>query len=138
VLKFLGIFSGILGFVCVFPYIRDIFRKTTRPERASWFIWLVLGLIAFFSQLSKGASNSLWLTGAGLLSVSTVFLLSLKYGEGGLVKRDIIALFVAFVGLVIWYFTKDATIALILVVLINSVGSVLTVTKAYKDPGSEL
>ncbi len=136
-LEFFGITSGILAIVAVVPYIRDILKKTTRPERASWLIWTVLGSIAFFSQLAKGATNSLWMTGLSTLCVLTVFLLSLKHGEGGLIKRDIIALVFAFVGLVLWFFTKDATIALLIVIAVDCSGSILTITKSYKDPESE-
>ena len=136
-LETIGIISGLLAIVAVVPYIRDIIKKTTRPERASWLIWAVLGGIAFFSQLAKGATNSLWMTGLSTLCVLVVFLLSLKYGEGGLIKRDIIALLFALSGLVLWYFTKDATIALLIVIAVDLSGSVLTIIKSYKDPESE-
>jgi hypothetical protein len=136
-LKTFGIVSGLLAIVAVIPYIRDIIKKTTRPERASWLIWTVLGGIAFFSQLAKGATNSLWMTGLSTLCVLVVFLLSLKHGEGGLVKRDIAALLFAFLGLVLWYFTKDATVALLIVIAVDLSGSVLTIIKSYKDPESE-
>lgn len=135
--KVLGIASGLIPLIGILPYVRDILRKTTKPERASWFIWMVLGGIAFFSQLSKGATNSLWLAGMSVLSVTIVFLLALRYGEGGLDRRDVIALIVSFFGLVLWYLTKDATIALLLVIAVDTSGSVLTTMKAYEDPGSE-
>lgn len=135
--QIIGLVSGLLAIAAILPYIRDIIKKTTRPERASWFIWTVLGGIAFFSQLAKGATNSLWMTAVSTLCVLTVFLLSLKHGEGGLVKRDMVALAVALSGLVLWYFTKDATIALLIVIGVDLSGSVLTIIKAYEDPESE-
>lgn len=136
-LQFFGILSAILTLICIIPYIRDIFNKTTKPERASWFIWTVLGSIAFFSQLAKGATDSLWLTAAQTLEVSIVFFLSLKFGTGGLTKRDIIALLVAALGLALWSITKEAAIALFLVIIVDGAGSVLTMLKSYEDPGSE-
>jgi hypothetical protein len=136
-LELLGIVSGILGFICVFPYIRDILRKKTKPERASWFIWSVLGSIAFFSQLAKGATNSLWMTGIDTLGVLVTFILALKYGSGGLNSRDIKALIVALFGLVIWFFTKEAAYALFIVIIVDSAGAVLTILKAYEDPETE-
>jgi hypothetical protein len=136
-LEIIGIVSGLLAIVAVVPYIRDIIKKKTRPERASWLIWTVLGGIAFFSQLAKGATNSLWMTALSTLCVLVVFLLSLKHGEGGLVRRDIVALLVALLGLVLWYFTKDATIALLIVIGVDLSGSFLTIIKSYEDPESE-
>ena len=133
----LGLLSGILGVVGIAPYIRDILLKKTKPERASWLIWMVLEGIAFFSQLAKGATNSLWLPGVETVAVAIVFILSIKYGEGGFTSRDIIALITAFCGLIVWFFTKEASFALFIVILIDAAGAYLTVIKAYKEPASE-
>jgi len=121
----------------ILPYIRDIFRLETKPERGSWFIWTVLGFIAFFSQLAKGATDSLWLTAGQTASVFIIFVLSLKFGYGGLGKRDVRALIGAGVGLILWYLTREASFALVFVILVDSIGTFLTLMKSYKDPGSE-
>lgn len=136
-LQVLGLIAGFLSLVMFVPYIRDIFRHTTKPERASWLIWSVLGGIAFFSQLAKGASDSLWLTGVQTLGVFVIFILSIRYGAGGLVKRDIAALIAAGFGLLLWYLTNEAAIALLFVIVIDAIGGWLTVLKSYEDPGSE-
>lgn len=136
-LEIIGIVSGLLAIVAIIPYIRDIIKKTTRPERASWFIWTVLGGIAFFSQLAEGATNSLWMNGLDTLAVIAIFVLSLKYGEGGLMKRDVIALILAAIGLILWYFTKEASIALYIVLAMDITGQILTLIKSYENPESE-
>lgn len=136
-LAIFGYLSAILSILMVVPYIRDILLLKTRPERASWFIWTVLGFIAFFSQLAKGATNSLWLTAGQTLAVLIIVLLSIKYGEGGFVKRDIAALVAAGIGLILWYLTKEAAWALLIVIAVDSVGTLLTALKSYKDPESE-
>lgn len=135
--QILGILSGILGGSSYFPYIRDIFRNSTKPERASWLIWLTLGSIAFFSQLAEGASWSLWFTGLDTLGVLIIFALSIKYGVGGWTRRDIMALIAAAIGLVLWCFTRHAAVALLITILIDMTGAYLTVIKAYADPSSE-
>lgn len=136
-LQIFGYVSALLSIVMIFPYIRDIFRLETKPERASWFIWTILGFIAFFSQLAKGATDSLWLTVGQTGSVLIIFLLSLKYGYGGLGKRDLRALAGAGIGLILWYITSEASFALFFVIFVDSIGTLLTVLKAYQDPGSE-
>jgi len=119
------------------PYIRDTLLLRVKPQRATFFIWLVLDVIAFFSQLAKGASSSLWLPGLETFGVLTIFILSIKYGVGGFNKRDYIALSIAAFGLIAWYFTKEATIALALVILVDATGLSLTLHKAYLSPTSE-
>ncbi len=132
-----GYISGGLSIAMIVPYMRDIFLRKTTPERASWFIWTVLGFIAFFSQWAKGATDSLWLTAGQTVAVLVIFTLSIKYGVGGLTKRDIRALIAVGFGLVLWYITKEPAYALFLVILIDCIGTLLTLLKSYKDPDSE-
>lgn len=136
-LQIFGYISAALSIIMIIPYVRDIFTKNTKPERASWLIWTVLTSIAFFSQLAKGATDSLWLTGGQTLAVLIVFILSLKYGVGGLTQRDMTALIGAAIGLVIWYFTKEPAYALLISILIDSIGTLLTVIKSYQEPETE-
>ncbi len=136
-LQIFGYISALLSIIMVIPYIYDIFLQKTKPERASWFIWLVLMSIAFFSQYAEGATDSLWLTGGQLVGVLLVFILSIKYGIGGLTKRDISALFFSMIGLLIWFITKNAVYALVIVVIIDAIGIWLTVLKTYEEPGTE-
>lgn len=133
----IGLFAGLLSVIAFFPYIRDVIKGKTKPERASWLIWLVLGSIAFSSQLAKGASDSLWMTAAQTFGVILVFILSLKYGVGGLNGRDSISLAVAALGILLWFITSEAAVALYIVIFIDAIGAWLTVLKTYKDPGSE-
>lgn len=136
-LQVFGYISAILSILMIVPYVRDIFRKQTKPERASWLIWTALTSIAFFTQLAKGATDSLWLSGGQTLAVFIVLLLSIKYGAGGLARRDTRALVAAGIGLIIWYFTHEAVYALIIVIIIDGIGTYLTVVKSLEDPGSE-
>lgn len=133
----LGVLSGILIVISYFPYIRDILLNKTKPERASWLIWATLGSIAFFSQLASGGSSSLILPATETLFTLIIFFLSVKFGVGRLTRRDILALIAAAIGLIIWYFTKQPVTALIITILIDLIGSVLTVIKSYQEPETE-
>ncbi|MDD2807709.1 MAG: hypothetical protein PHW95_04300 [Patescibacteria group bacterium] len=132
-----GYLSGITILLSFVPYIRDIFKRTTKPERVSWLIWSLLGSISFFSQLAEGASYSLIMTGAQAIGDLFIFILAIKYGFGGLIKRDIIAFIGAILALWLWYLTSEAAIALFIVIFIDATGVVLTVIKSYQKPTSE-
>lgn len=136
-LQILGLLGGLFALGSVVTYIRDTLLLKVKPQRTTFFIWSVLGSIAFFSQLAKGASNSLWLPGLEAFGAIAIFLLSIKYGVGGFSKRDYIALLIAAFGIIAWYFTKEAAIALYLVILVDSAGLYLTLHKAYVTPDSE-
>jgi hypothetical protein len=132
-----GILSAIVGLIAYPPYLRDMFRGTTKPERASWFIWTVLSGIALVSQIAEGATWSLLMTAANTLGVAVIFLLSIKFGVGGLHRRDIASLIVAAAGLALWAFTKQPMLALIIVIIVDGAGAWLTIYKAHKNPRSE-
>lgn len=137
-LQLLGYVSAAFIVLSFVPYLRDIFKGTTKPERASWFIWSVLGCIIFFSQIAKGASaSSLWFTGSQTLGDLTIFLFALKYGFGGFLRRDIVALAAAGLGLVLWYLTNEAGVALLLAIFIDATGALLTIVKSYHHPNTE-
>ena len=77
------------------------------------------------------------MTGAQAVGDTLIFLLAIKYGLGGLNKRDIIGLIGAVIGLILWYFTGEAAVALFAVIFIDAIGAVLTTIKAYEHPTTE-
>jgi hypothetical protein len=136
-LALFGFISGLLTIASFIPYLRDIFRLKTKPERASWLIWSITSGIAFTSQLAKGATYSLWLPGVDIVGLILVFFLSIRYGVGGFTKRDVIALIFVIAGLIIWSVTKEAAYALYIIICIDAIGSLLTAYKGFEDPQSE-
>jgi len=136
-LQILGLLGGLFTLASSIFYIKDTLLLKVKPQRASFFIWALLGTIALFSQLAKGASNSLWLPGLQTFGGLTIFILSIKYGMGGFSKKDYTAILIAIIGLIIWYFTKEAAIALYIVMFIDFTGLVLVLNKAYVHPESE-
>lgn len=133
-----GVLSGVLTILGYIPYIIDTLKKRTQPERASWLIWSTIGSIAFFSQVYEGATNSLWFAGMQVSGTIIIFLLSIKLGAGEyLSRKNQIIFFVAFCGLVAWYFTETAVYALAISISIGLLGGIVTVQKAYQDPESE-
>jgi catechol 2,3-dioxygenase-like lactoylglutathione lyase family enzyme len=137
-LEALGYISAFLGIIAVIPYIRGIIRGNTRPERLSWLIWVLLDVILVFSQLAKGGSYSVLMTVGFLVADLAIFLLSLKYGyRNKLLKRDYIALAGVGLGLLLWYVSKEAAIAIFAAIIIDAMGGVLTIIKSYESPKTE-
>lgn len=124
-------------FIGYLPYFVDIYHHKTKPQRASWLIWTVLGIIAFFSQLASGASWSLVFVGVDTLIVLVVFIISISHGTGGVSLRDKISLAMAALGLVLWYLTSEPLVALLIVIGIDAIGMYLTAVKSYQRPKTE-
>lgn len=136
-LEIFGYISGVLFILSAVPYVRSILKGETKPQRITWLIWTVLVFIAFFSQLAKGATWSLLLTAGDAVTIVIVFLFSIKYGVGGFRKIDILSLVGAGISLLLWYFTNEPAVALFLIILIDIIGSNLTIIKAWKNPETE-
>ena len=132
-----GLLSGLLSLFAYLPYLRDTLRGVTRPQRASWFIWTVLSMIAFAAQIAEGATQSLWFAGVQMGGTAVIFALSIKRGVGGLVNfTDCLILVAAALGLYLWSVTNDPAYALAISIGISLLGGSVTVVKAYNAPWS--
>ena len=129
--------SALLILVAGPPYALDTLKGITKPERMTWFILSLLGVVAFVSQMGLGASWSLLFTGLDTAGSCLMLLLSLKYGGGGYSKSEIIALTIAVAGITAALLFKQPLLSLAGVILADASGTALTVRKAFRDPGSE-
>ena len=132
-----GLLGGAVKLSFVIPYFYQVFKKGIRPNRASWFIWSVVAVIAFFGQLAKGASYSLFMSVGEALACFSIFLLSVFKGEGGYNRFDLTALTFALAGLVLWGIFKQPILSLWAVVFADFMGLLPTYRKSFKDPARE-
>ncbi len=118
-------------------YLIDILKHRTKPQRTTWFIWSVQGIIAFIAQVQLHAHWSLLFIGLSATGNIVVFTLSLFYGVGGWKRLDIAALSIALVGVIISVAARNPLFAVIGVVIADFAGVVPTLKKVYLDPSSE-
>src|SRR5947199_6679344 len=79
----LGVLATLVSLSSLIPYIRDTVSGRTRPQRFTWLIWCVLGMVALVSQRADGASWSLGLVAAQAGGTLVVVVFAVPYGEGG-------------------------------------------------------
>ena len=137
VVTILGILGGILSMVAYLPYWLSIFKGTTRPQRASWLIWIFSDILIFTTSASLGATDSLWVPGAYVVGTIITFAISLKRGEGGTHWFDFLCLFVTALSVALWLITGDAFQSLVINLVIVAIGCVPTVIKIRQDPYEE-
>lgn len=135
--QFFGLAAGVVSIIGYIPYIRDVLKSKTRPDRASWLIWTAQYSVLFATQVAHGATHSLWLVAMQLVGIIAVAMLSIKYGIGRIGRNNALLLASVGMGLVLWYILNDAAIALFIALAIEWVGVILTAVKAYKYPGTE-
>jgi hypothetical protein len=132
-----GILAGILQLVATAPYLRDILRGTTTPQRATWTIWTTLSLVVLSSQWASGAGWSLVLTVGQVVSCSGIFLLALRRGVGGVSPLELALLGIAALGVVGWQIADDPAVATCSVVAADLIAVALMLPKTFRNPRSE-
>lgn len=139
-----GILAGILSLVAFVPYIIAILRGKIKPNRASWWIWTVMGLVLGLSYYSSGANGTIWVPVSYFIGPLVTAILSIRYGEGGWTKFDRVCIFAACVSTIPWvilslfFHSREAALpTLIIGLCIDFAGAVPTIRKAYREPESE-
>lgn len=127
---------GVVSIAGTIPYVRDTVRGTTRPHRGTWFIWSALAIVACLSQRADGASWIIVMAAAQAVLTSTIFLLSIWRGEGGLSAVDVLMIALAGGGVAGWIVAGEP-VAIACVVAADLIGAAMMVPKIYRDPGSE-
>ncbi len=136
-----AIIATILAIVGNISYLKDIFKGRVQPHPYTWFIWSIVSMTTFFGGLAKGAGIGALPTGVAEGFTIVIFLFSLKYlfqGKVGHIRKiDNYFLAICLLGLIPWALTKDPTISVVIVVLIDIVAFVPTIRKTWTRPETE-
>jgi hypothetical protein len=127
-----------LVFVSYIPYIRDLLKGKTKPHVYSWFLWGLVSSIIFVLQISDGAgAGSLVTLSAVLITFYILAVAITKNGLGGITKVDHLFLGMAVIAVLFWIFAKNPIVSITLLVLIELLGLVPTITKSWSMPYEE-
>jgi hypothetical protein len=133
----LGYVSGLFLIGGYVPYVYEVIKKTTTPNRVSWFIWALSTAIILFGVKETGTHEAIWVPIADAIGCFIIFFLALFVGVGGWSRTDKIALAFCALSLIVLFITGDAFIALIMNLMIYVSGYIPTIKKAYNEPRSE-
>jgi hypothetical protein len=133
----IGIIAGILAISGYIPYIYSIITGETKPNRATWFIWTIVGGLLAFSYIAEGDQNSIWLPLCYFLGPLMVALLSLKYGYAEWSRLDTICIVAAILSIIPWIYADSASTTLIINLIIDSTGAIPTLVKTFREPETE-
>lgn len=132
-----GITAGLLALIGFIPYITSTIKGVNRPNRATWIIWGVVSVLLLASYKTAGATDAIWTSVANTLCFGAVIVLSFKFGVGGFSRLDVACLVAAFAGVCLWWIFDSPLPTLYLSIIIDFVGAIPTLKKAYLDPAGE-
>ncbi len=133
----LGIIAGIIAVIGYIPYIYSILAGKTKPNRATWFIWTLVGGLLAFSYHAEGDIGSIWLPYAYFICPLITALLSLRYGYAEWTRLDTFCIVVAILSIIPWVFADSPGTTLIINLLIDSTGALPTLVKTFREPETE-
>jgi hypothetical protein len=133
----LGVLGGLVGIADTIPYVRDTVRGSTRPHRGTWLIWGLLAIVACVAQLADGASWSAVMTGTQAILTGAVFLLAIRYGEGGMSAAELALIALAGAGVIGWILVREPLVAVGCVIAADLIAFAMMVPKVRRDPHSE-
>lgn len=135
--EIIGVLAGVFSFVAFVLYYLAILRGETRPNRATWIILTIVGVLIASSYYASGARETMWIAISYVVGPLIAALLSLKYGEGGWNRFDLFCLAGCLVSVVFWWISEQPALTLAINIFIDFLGILPTLKKSYLDPLSE-
>jgi hypothetical protein len=135
--SFFGQTAGLLSIAAFALYWISIVRGKTRPNRATWIILTVVGILLASSYYSEGARETIWVPLSYVIGPAIVVLLSIRYGEGGWDPLDKFSLIGTLLTIPLWILSGSALLTLIINIFIDFLGILPTIKKSYLDPSGE-
>jgi hypothetical protein len=122
-----------------YGYIRDTMRGETSPNRVSWSLWAVEGVLGFGVELQQHVGTaSLMTLMLGLVPCAIVFA---SFKNPNAVWKvgafDVACGAIALAGLVFWAVVREPTVALVSFVCADQVAGLPTLRKSWLAPSSE-
>ncbi|ORU93065.1 MAG: hypothetical protein A6F70_04585 [Cycloclasticus sp. symbiont of Bathymodiolus heckerae] len=136
--QYLSAFAIGLTFYGFYPYIRSILNSTVKPHVFSWVIWGSTTLIVFFAQLKAGGGVGAWPIGvSAIITCYVAYLAYTKKGDIHIKRIDWVFFILALSSLPLWYLTADPLWAVIILTMVDILGLLPTMRKAYEKPYEE-
>jgi hypothetical protein len=122
-----------------YGYIRDTLRGDTSPNRVTWSLWGVEGVLAFCVEVQQHVGLAALMTLMLGLVPCAVVAASFKNPNGvwKLGAFDVVCGAVSVAGLVFWAAINEPTVALVSFVLADQMAALPTVRKSWLAPKTE-
>ena len=120
-------------------YLYQTIKGNAQPNRVTWILWAIFPMIVFFAQNSQNTGVMTIITlSAGVFPILIVTAsLFNKKAYWKTKPFDYACLVLAIIGMILWYVSKDAKIAIIFAIIADGLAAAPTIKKAYLHPNSE-
>ncbi len=133
---YLAVFLAAIG---GYSYVRDTLRGVAKPNRVTWSLWGLEGVLGFGVELQQGIGIASLMTLMLGLVPCAVVLASFKspHGVWKIGAFDVVCGSISIAGLCCWGFINRPTIALAAFVAADMVAALPTLRKSWVAPSTE-
>ena len=131
--------AAALSLVGAYGYIGETLRGETAPNRVTWSLWGVEGVLAFCVEIEQHVGLAALMTLMLGLVPCMVVVASFRNPQGAwkLGPFDVICGAVSVGGLVFWAFVNEPTVALVSFVVADQMAALPTIRKSWLAPSTE-
>lgn len=118
-------------------YFIGIWKGKTKPHAFTWLVWGIINIIAFSAVISSGGESGSWVLAVNAIACLSISFIGFRQKIVSYDLYDWMALIGAFLGIFLWWLTKNPLYAVILVSLSDATSAIPTFRKAYRFPFEE-
>lgn len=122
-----------------FGYVRDTLRGVTSPNRVTWSLWGLEGVLAFVIEVQDHVGPASLMT--LMLGLVPLIVVAASFANPHSVWRiglfDVVCGSISLGGLAFWLFVNEPTVALIAFVAADQMAGLPTIRKSWLAPRSE-
>jgi hypothetical protein len=132
-----GEIATAITIIAYLPYIISILHHKTKPNRTTWLVLFLIGVITFIVYRSVGATTTLGVSLANVAGPFVVFILSCRYGEGWNTLSDFKYLLISIFAIILWQIFDSPLLGLIFNLSADFIAFLPTIQKSIVEPWTE-
>ena len=136
--RFVYLAAG-LSLIGAYDYVRDTLRGETAPNRVSWGLWGVEGVLAFVVEIQQHVGPAAVMT--LMFGLVPLVVLASSFANPQSVWRigvfDLVCGAISVLGIVFWAVVNEPTVALVSFITADQVAALPTVRKSWIAPDTE-
>jgi hypothetical protein len=119
--------------------VAAIVQRRARPNRVTWFVWMIAGWIAFVAQVMQGVLLPAVLTGVVALIPTAMLITSLLAGQGMWWESwfDKVCLALALGLIPLWLMLGSGDVGIAMSIVVHALASIPPMGKVWREPASE-
>jgi hypothetical protein len=128
-----------LAAVGAFGYVRDTLKGVTSPNRVTWSLWAVEGILAFVIEIQGHVGPASLMT--LMLGLVPLVVVAASFANPQAVWKlglfDVACGVISVAGLAFWSFVNEPTVALVAFVVADQMAGLPTIRKSWLAPNTE-